>query len=133
MSDDSEDLVPTGQPLFPLKAEDIIDNAFQNLTPNQAREVSKKAADEALRLEVERRKASLRTDSAQQEIRNVIENADLLDQRGGDYKIDSTFETASGTTSVQITKSKSVTLMAIAAVVGILLFILAMVLIFNRN
>jgi hypothetical protein len=133
MSDDSEDLVPTGQPLFPLKAEDIIDNAFQNLSPNQAREVSRKAADEALRLEVERRKASLRTDSAQQEIRNVIENANLLDQRGGDYKIDSTFETASGKTSVQITKSKSVRLMAIVAVVGILLVLLAIALIVVRH
>jgi len=133
MSDDSEDLVPTGQPLFPLKAEDIIDSAFQNLSPNQAREVSRKAADEALRLEVERRKASLRTDSAQQEIRNVIENANLLDQRGGDYKIDSTFETASGKTSVQITKSKSVTLMAIVAVVGILLVLLAIALIVVRH
>jgi hypothetical protein len=133
MSDDSEDLVPTGQPLFPLKAEDIIDNAFQNLDPRQAREVSKKAADEALRLEVERRKASQRTDSAQQEIRNVIENADLLDQRGGDYKIDSTFETASGTTTVQITRAKSITVMAIAAVAGILLFLLAIIFIINRH
>ena len=69
MSDDSEELVPTGQPLFPLKAEDIIDNAFQNLEPRQAREISKKAADEALRLEVERRKASQRTESAQHEIK----------------------------------------------------------------
>ena len=77
--------------------------------------------------------SSQRTDSAQHEIRNVIENADLLDQRGGDYKIDSTFETASGTTTVQITKAKSVTLMAIVAVIGILLFLLAIVLIFNRH
>ena len=133
MSDDNDDLVPTGQPLFPLKAEDIIDNAFENLDPKQVQEVSRKAADEALRLEVERRKASQRTDSAQQEIRNVIENANLLDQRGGDYKIDSTFETASGKTSVQITKAKSVTLMVIAALVGILGLILAMVLIFGRR
>jgi|SRR5215831_9618005 len=133
MADDSEELAPTGQPLFPLRAEDIIDNAFQNLSPNQAREVSKKAADEALRLEVERRKASLRTDSAQQEIRNVIDNANLLDQRGGDYKIDSTFETASGTTSVQITRSKSTTLMVIIAVGGILLLLVAIALILLRH
>ena len=65
--------------------------------------------------------------------RNVIDNADLLDQRGGDYKIDSTFETASGKTTVQITKAKSVTLMAIVAVIGILLFLLAIVLIINRH
>jgi len=133
MSNDSEELVPTGQPLFPLRAEEIVDNAFQNLDPKQAQEISRKAADEALRLEVERRKASLRTESAQHEIRNVIENADLLDQRGGDYKIDSTFETASGKTTVQITKAKSVTLMAVLAVVGVLLFLLAIVLIFNRH
>jgi hypothetical protein len=82
---------------------------------------------------VERRKASLRTESAQHEIRNVIDNANLLDQRGGDYKIDSTFETASGTTTVQITRAKSITVMAIAAVVGILLFLLAVVLIFTRQ
>src|SRR5262245_57282864 len=133
MPDDSEELVPTGQPLFPLKAEDIIDNAFENLDEKQVREVSRKAAEEAVRLEIERRKASQRTDSAQEEIRNVIENANLLDQRGGDYKIDSTFQTASGTTSVQITKTKSITLMAILAVVGVLLLLLVIVLIFVRH
>jgi hypothetical protein len=133
MSDETEDLVPTGKPLFPLKAEDIIDNAFENLNEKQVQEVSRKAAEEALRLEVERRKASQRTDSAQSEIRNVIENANLLDQRGGDYKIDSTFETASGKTTVQITRTKSVALMAIAAVVGISLLVLAILLIVSRH
>ena len=133
MSDDNEDLVPTGQPLFPLKAEDIIDNAFENLDEKQVREVSKKAAEEAVRLEIERRKGSQRTESAQQEIRNVIDNANLLDQRGGDYKIDSTFETASGTTTVQIAKSKSITLMIMAAVVGVLVIVVALLLIFGRQ
>jgi hypothetical protein len=52
-----------------------------------------------------------------------------LDQRGGDYKIDSTFETASGTTNVQITRAKSITVMAIVSVVGILVFLLIVVLI----
>ena len=100
------ELVPKKQSLFPISAEDIVDNALQNLTEAQAQRVTEKAADEIVRLAVEKRKAEYRNSAAQEEMQNLIGNANLLDQKVGDYKINSTFETASGTTNVEIRKSK---------------------------
>ena len=121
MDDDNNELIPQKQSLFPVTAEDIVDTALQSLDEQQAREVTKKAADEIVRIAVEKRKAEYRSDRAQEEMRNLISNANLLDQKVGDYKINSTFETATGTTSVEIKKSKS-TLTLIA--VGIVLFVI---------
>ena len=133
MPDDSEELAPPKeQSLFPLRAEDILDNAFQNLDPHQAREVSKKAADEVLKMEIERRSAEQRGGAAQQEIRNIIESANLLDHTAGDYKINSTFQTASGTTNVEINKGKLNTKVLIAIVAGLVVFLLVAIALLMR-
>ena len=124
MTDDNDDLVPQKQSLFPMTADDIVDNALQNLDEGQAREVSKKAADEVVRIAVEKRKAEYRSDRAQEEMRNLINNANLLDQKVDDYKINSTFETATGTTSVEIRKSKSTTLLFVGALALVALVVL---------
>ena len=105
MPDHNEELEPRKQSLFPLTADDIVDNALQNLSEKQAAEVTRKAADEVVRIAIEKRKAEYRSASAQEEMQNLINNANLLDRRGGDYRINSTFETATGTTNVEIQKS----------------------------
>jgi hypothetical protein len=132
MADESEELVPQKQSLFDLKADDILDNALQNLDEKQIRDVTKKAADEMVRIAVEKRKAELRSNSAQDEMRNLVHNANLLDQRGGDYQINSTFETATGTTQVQIRRSKSTTMILIASAIGLFLILLILILLFMK-
>ena len=129
MDDEKKDLAPKRQSLFPLTPDDIVDNALQNLDEKQARQVTQKAADEVVRIAVEKRRAEYRGNAAREEMRNVVENANILDQRGGDYKINSTFETASGTTNVEIQNSKSKlnNLTLIAAIVGLLLIVLLVV------
>ncbi len=125
MVDENDDLVPQKASLFPLTADDIVDNALQSLDEQQAREVSKKAADEVVRIAVEKRKAEYRSDRAQEEMRNLISNADLLDQKVSDYKINSTFETATGTTSVEIRKSRTnFTLIIVGIGLLVLMFLL---------
>ena len=126
MTDEGEELAPKEQSLFPLKAEDILENAFQNLDPSQAKAVSKKAADELVRLEVEKRLAEHRSESARDEIRNVIESANMLDQRGGDYKISSSFETATGTTNVEINRSKTSSTLILVVIAGVVFLALAL-------
>jgi len=126
MNEDNNDLVPQGKSLFPVSAEDIIDNALQNLDERQAKEVNKKAADEVVKLAVEKRKAEYRSDRAQEEMRNLINNANLLDQKVDDFKINSTFETATGTTSVEIKKSRINNLLIICAV-AVFILVLVMV------
>ena len=133
MDEENKELVPKKQSLFPLSPEDIVDNALQNLDEKQARRVTEKAADEVVRLAVEKRRAEYRSNAAQEEMRNLISNANLLDSRGGDYKITSTFETASGTTNVEIHKSKSASIAVIAAVVGFIVVILFLVFLAVRN
>jgi hypothetical protein len=124
MDDERDNLIPRKQSLFPVTAEDILDNALQNLDEHQAKEVTKKAADEVVRIAVEKRKAEYRTARAQDEMRNLIDNANLLDQKVGDYKINSTFETATGTTSVEIKKSRTNFILIVAAIVIFVLLVL---------
>jgi hypothetical protein len=127
MNDENDDLVPQGQALFPMTADDIIDNALQNLDERQAREVTKKAADEVVKIAVEKRKAEYRSDRAQEEMRNLINNANLLDQKVAEYKINSTFETATGTTSVEIKKSRVNRLLVLAAIALLVLVLVVFV------
>lgn len=131
MDDESTELVPKKQSLFPVSAEDIVDNALQSLDEGQARRVTEKAADEIVRLAVEKRKAEYRNAAAQDEMRNLIQNANLLDEQVGDFKINSTFETASGTTNVEIRKTPQTTKYLVAAV-GLVILIVALYLIFGR-
>jgi hypothetical protein len=130
--EESIELVPKKRSLFPVSAEDIVDNALQSLDEGQARRVTERAADEIVRLAVEKRKAEYRNSAAQEEMRNLINNANLLDQQVSDYKINSTFETASGTTNVEIKKSAFSTarLLLIAGITLVAIF--ALFFIFGR-
>ncbi len=131
--EEKQELVPKKQSLFPLSAEDIVDNALQNLDETQARRVTEKAADEIVRLAVEKRKAEYRNSAAQEEMHNLINNANLLDQRVGDYKINSTFETASGTTNVEIRKSKITPVSIGVIVVGLVALVLFVAFLIMRS
>ena len=62
-------------------------------------------------------------------MRNLINNANLLDERVSDYKINSTFETATGTTSVEIKKSRFNTILLISAIAIFVLLALVLLLI----
>ncbi len=133
MEDENKELVPKKQTLFPLSPDDIVDNALQNLDDNQARRVTEKAADEIVRIAVEKRKAEYRNSAAQEEMRNLINNANLLDKSVDEYKINSTFETASGTTNVEIRKSKLTTANIILIAAGLLIAVLLAVFLFAGN
>jgi hypothetical protein len=132
MNDSEDKLIPKKQSLFPLSAEDIVDNALQNLDETQARKVTEKAADEIVRIAVEKRKAEHRTALAQDEMRNLIDNANLLDKTIGDYKINSTFETASGTTNVEISKSRFSNLNILGIIIGVALIIVLIIFLTNK-
>lgn len=128
---ESDELVPRKQSLFPLSPDDIVDNALQNLTERQAEEVTRKAADEVVKLAIEKRKAEYRSATAQEEMRNLISNANLLDDRGGDYTISSNFETATGTTNVEIRSASSRSLTIGIIVLGVMILLAVLYLIFR--
>jgi hypothetical protein len=132
MNDQNDELVPKKQSLFPLTPDDIVDNALQNLKEKQAAEVTRKAADEVVKIAIEKRKAEYRSATAQDEMQNLINNANLLDQRGGDYQINSTFETATGTTNVEIRRSSSNRILLIGVAAAVILAIVVAVLLLSR-
>lgn len=132
MAGEGEELAPRKKSLFGLSADDVLDNALQNLDERQAADVTKKAAEEVVRIAVEKRRAEHRADAARGEMRALVENADLLDRRGGDYQIESSFETATGTTRVQIRKSGAATALVVAAVLVLAALLLAAVLLLAR-
>jgi hypothetical protein len=133
MENENKELVPQKRSLFPLSPDDIIDNALQNLDEKQAAEVTRKVADEVVRIAVEKRKAEYRNSASQEEMTNLINNANLLDEQVGDYKINSTFETASGTTSVEIRKSKFTPVNLIVMGSGLTILIIFIVLLLLKG
>ncbi len=133
MENDGEEIIPQKKSLFPLSPDDIIDNALQNLDEKQAAEVTKKVADEVVKIAVEKRKAEYRNIASQEEMSNLINNANLLDEQVGDYKINSTFETASGTTSVEIRKSKLTPTNLVVIVIGLIVVILLILLLLLKT
>lgn len=133
MEDNKQDIVPQKKSLFPLSPDDIIDNALQNLDEKQAAEVTRKVADEVVRIAVEKRKAEYRNTASQEEMQHLINNVNLLNEQVGDYKINSTFETASGTTNIEIRKSKFTPVNIIAITVGLSAIILLLVFLLWRN
>ncbi|MCB1023123.1 MAG: hypothetical protein KDB79_01950 [Acidobacteria bacterium] len=129
------EIVPKKRSLFPISPDDIVDNALQNLDEKQARQVTQKAADEVVKIAVEKRRAEYRNSAAREEMRNAVENANVLDQRGGQYKINSTFETASGTTNVEIQNSKEsvIPVKLLFWVIGIIAVVAVLLLAFFRG
>ena len=65
-------------------------------------------------------------------MQNLISNANLLNERVGDYKINSTFETASGTTNVEIRKSKFTPTNVFIIAVGLIVIILLVVFVASK-
>lgn len=131
MDDEELEIVPKKQSLFPVSADDIVDNALHNLDETQAKRVTEKAADEIVRLAVEKRKAEYRSAAAHEEMNNLVRNARLLDQQVGDFKINSTFETASGTTNVEIKKS-ALTNSKLLLIGGVVLAAVVLIFLFLR-
>ena len=129
---ESEELAPRKQSLFPLTPDDIVDNALQNLSEKQAAAVTQKAADEIVRISIEKRKAEYRSSAAQEEMQHLIHNANLLDQRGGDYRINSSFETGTGTTNVEIQRSSTRTLIVILISLAAVILLAALLLLLFR-
>ncbi len=124
MDDEKNEIVTKKQSLFYLTPDDIVDNALQNLDEKQVREVTQKAADEVVKIAVEKRRAEYRNNAAREEMQNVVGNANILDRTVSEYKINSTFETASGTTSVEIQNSKSKNqVLLVVAIFGFLIVI----------
>jgi hypothetical protein len=119
----------SGRSLFKPRAGDILDNALENLDQTQVRQISQEAVREAIRVEVERKMAGIKVEQAQQDMEIFIQTADRMERRGHDYKMSANYQTASGTTSIEVSKKISTTII----VVAVALAIVALLIYFGRN
>jgi hypothetical protein len=127
MANENKSIVPKSktESLFRPTAEDIFDTAFDNLDREQASNVSNKAAEEAIRIVAEKKRSEQKFDNAKKDIGRFIENANEMDRASGvrDYSMSGAFESASGTTNIQVSRQRSKTAIVIAVVVGLVLLL----------
>jgi hypothetical protein len=114
--------------LFKPRAEDIFDDVFSALDERQAGEVKLKAAEESMRIIAEKRRAEVKTANARHDLRDFIESADEMERRRKDYQMRGRFESASGSTEIQVGRNWSRTLgvagVAVAALIAVVLYVL---------
>lgn len=109
--------------LFKPTAEDIFDDVFTDLDPDQAAQVKAIAAEEAMRLVAEKKRGEIKFANASRDIENFVNNADLMDQRKKDYQMSAEFEGASGVTKIQVGRNWSKTIV-VGSILGILLLLI---------
>lgn len=109
--------------LFKPRAEDIFDDVFSSLDEEQAGQVKAKAAEESVRIIAEKRRAEIKTTNARHDIHDFIENADEMERRRKDYQMKGRFESASGSTEIQVSRNWSQTLVVTGVVIALLILV----------
>lgn len=111
--------------LFKPRAEDIFDDVFASLDEKQASKVREKAAEESMRILAEKKRAEIKTTAARQDIHDFIDNADEMEKRKKDYQMRGRFESASGSTEIQVSRNWSQTLTVAVVILVALIVIVA--------
>ena len=106
--------------------ENLLNSALQNLTPEQLQQVSLKATEEALNLQVEAARADQRFSNTSREIDQLVDNARRLDANTSNFKISGNYQSASGTTNVEVGKDKSRQWIILAIILGAILILVLM-------
>jgi len=120
---------PRAESLFRPTAEDVLDNALENLDKEQASKLSEFAAKEAIRIAADKKRAEIKLDNSRKDMERFIEDANMMDKASGvrDYSMSGTFESASGSANVQISRQRSKTAIVVAVtsatLVGLILLI----------
>jgi hypothetical protein len=89
-------------------------------------EVSKRATEEAITLQVEAARADQRFANSTRDMNEFVDRVKALDQMEGEYSETSTFNTASGTTTVNVRKNSTRTLLIVVAALAVLVLLLIM-------
>jgi hypothetical protein len=102
----------------------LMDQALESMSQEELKELRKKAAEEALRLQVEDAKAQVRHQMSERDMEQVIEHAARLERQGSKYEMSSRFETASGETNVRIQKNNDRLIAFALVVAGLVLLVI---------
>jgi hypothetical protein len=103
----------------------LLDAALQHLPSDQRDKLVAKALEEKLKLDVEAVRAQQRHDRSGIDMHNTVRHVrELESSTKSDYTVRSTFETASGNTSVEVKKSNNTTIIVVAVVVAVIFLVL---------
>lgn len=107
----------------------LLRNAIRNLTPEQLSQVSVRATDEALNLQLEAHRANQRFDNARRDIDGFVEDTRRLKNQDVSFEKTGSFNTASGTTSIKVSNDRS----RIWIIAAIALAVLVLLLVLGRR
>lgn len=107
-------------------SEQLLKHAIKHLTPEQLSEVSKKATEEALNLQVEAARADQKHVNSERDMERFIDHARRMDQTQSDYSVSGQFNTASGSTSVSANRNSSKTWIIVVIALAVLVVLLIM-------
>ena len=103
----------------------LLQDALKHLDRDQIKKLSETAAEHGLSLEAERVRGERRFENASRDMDQFVEQASRLDRsQASDYKMQAEFESASGRTNVQVSKSASKVTVIIAIVIALVLLLL---------
>lgn len=104
--------------------DNLLDMATRSLTPEDADALRRKALEAKLELDVAAREADHRFVNASRDMAGTVKMAHELDQGRNDYQIESTYETASGRTTVRVKRATNQTIAVLVAAVAIVILLI---------
>ena len=102
----------------------LIDEAFELLTPEQKSRMAELAVERGIDLEVKDRDAKRRFDASGAEMDRAVDLAKQHEQMKSDFTIRSEFETASGKTSVNVSRANNTLFIVAAVVIAVVFFVI---------
>jgi hypothetical protein len=115
----------TGQNLpTPTTKGTFIDSAFGQLTAEQKKRMAELAAERGIQLEVADYEASRKFHASGAEMERAVDLAKQHEQMKSDFTINSEFQTASGRTTVRVSRANNTLFIVIAVVIAVVFFVL---------
>ncbi len=127
MGNDSRELVPREElerALVKQQAKgELLNLSFNDLNEKQKTALRERVLNEKLNLELSQQKANQRFDNSTRDMANTIKAVNALEHASkSDYKVESFFETASGSTNITVKKNNNTVVIVVAIVIGIIIF-----------
>ncbi len=101
-----------------------LDQALQELSPEERKAHMAKAADLALDQEVRDRNAQRKFNASGAEMQRHVDLVKEHEKIKNDFTINSEFETASGKTTIKVSKANNTLYIVIAVVIAIVFFVM---------
>lgn len=102
----------------------LLDSAFESLPKEQRDALIKSAIEKKLELDVEEIKTGRRHAASAIDMQNTVRQiSEIESSTKSDYRVKADFETASGKTSIEVTKSNNTTVIVVVVVIAVIFLI----------